>query len=139
MKGVERATKDIEGVTVKADEDTESVTVSSADKNKLQKALDALAEGGYFGVSDNPQIKPAIKTGAKGQKVQSLEVSGVHLCCPGCVKAVDRALKSTPGATAHTAKKNAETFVVTGDFDDQKFFEALQAEGLSGKVAKPSK
>ena len=136
IKGVERSLKDIEGVSLKADEDSESVTLTSSDKAKLQKAANAMAEGGYFGESDNPDIKPVAKTGAKGQKVESLEVTGVHLCCPGCVKAVDRALKNTPGAKAHTAKKNVEKFVVTGDFNDQKFFEALQKEGLSGKVAK---
>jgi periplasmic mercuric ion binding protein len=139
VKGVQKSTKDIEGVTVKADEDSESVTLTSADKATLQKAVNALAEGGYFGESDNAEIKPMAKTGAKGEKVQSLTVGGVHLCCPGCVKAVDRAIKNTPGATGHTAKKNAETFVVSGDFNDQKFFEELQKEGLSGKVAKASK
>ena len=136
VKGVQRSVKDIEGVTVKADEDSETVTLISADKAKLQKAADALAEGGYFGVSDSADIKPVAKTGAKNAKVQSLAVTGTHLCCPGCVKAVDRAIKNTPGATGHTAKKNAESFVVSGDFNDQKFFEALQKEGLSGKVAK---
>ena len=138
VKGVEKSLKDVEGVTSKADEDTESVTLTSADKAKLQKAVNALAEGGYYGTSDNPEIKPMAKTGAKNEKVQSLTVAGVHLCCPGCVKAVDRALKNTPGAASHTAKKNAETFIVTGDFNDQKFFEELQKEGLSGKVAKAS-
>jgi len=139
VKGVERSLEDISGVTLKADEESESLTLTSSDKATLQKAANALAEGGYFGVSDHPEIKPVAKTGAKGEKVQSLTVGGVHLCCPGCVKAVDRAIKNTPGATAHTAKKNAETFVVSGDFNDQKFFEALQEEGLSGKVAKAAK
>jgi periplasmic mercuric ion binding protein len=139
IKGVERSLKDIEGVTLKTDEDAESVTLTSSDKAKLQKAVDALAEGGYFGISDNSEIKVMAKSGAKNEKVQSLTVGGVHLCCPGCVKAVDRALKNTPGAAGHTAKKNAETFVVSGDFNDQKFFEELQKEGLSGKVAKAAK
>jgi periplasmic mercuric ion binding protein len=136
VRGVENSLKEIEGVSLKADEDTETVTLTSADKGKLQKAANAMAEGGYFGVSNNAQIKPVAKTGAKGEKVQSLTVAGVHLCCPGCVKAVDRAIKNTPGATGHTAKKNVESFVVNGEFNDQKFFEALQQEGLSGKVGR---
>lgn len=139
VKGIEKSVKDLDGVTVKADEDSESVTLASADKAKLQKAVNALADGGYFGESDNADIKPMAKTGAKGEKVQSLTVEGVHLCCPGCVKGVERAVKNTPGATGHTAKKNAETFQVNGDFNDQKFFEELQKEGLSGKVAKAGK
>lgn len=139
VEAAEKALNGLEGVTLKADEDSETVTVSSSDKAKVQKALNALADGGYFGESDKADFKPVAKTGAKGQKVQSLSVAGVHLCCPGCVKAVDRAIKNTPGAKAHTAKKNVETFTVTGDFNDEKFFEALQKEGLSGKVAKTSK
>ena len=139
VKGIQKSLKDIDGVTVKADEDSESVTLTSADNAKLQKAVNTLAESGYFGQSDNAEIKPVAKTGAKGDKVQSLTVEGVHLCCPGCVKAVDRAVKNTEGATGHTAKKNAETFVVSGDFNDQKFFDELQKEGLSGKVAKAGK
>ena len=136
VRGVESAIKDIEGVSLKADTDAETVTLTSSDKSKLQKAANAMAEGGYFGVSENSDIKPVAKTGAKGEMVKSLNVGGVHLCCGGCVEAVDRAIKSTPGATDHTAKKNSTTFVVNGNFNDQKFFEALQKEGLSGKVAK---
>ncbi|MGZ8939308.1 MAG: heavy-metal-associated domain-containing protein [Limisphaerales bacterium] len=139
VKGVERSVKDIEGVTVKADEDSGMVKLTSSDKAKLQKAADAMAEGGYFGVSDKSDFKPVAKTGAKGEKVQSLTVAGAHLCCPGCVKAVDRAVKNTPGATGHTATKNAETFVVKGEFNDQQFFEALQKEGLSAKIVKSAK
>ena len=139
VKGVEKSLKNVEGVEIKADKDNETVTLQSSDKATLQKAVNALAAGGYFGESDNASIKPMAKTGAKGEKVHTLTVGGVHLCCGGCVKAVDRALKSTPGAASHTAKKNAETFVVTGDFNDEKFFEALQKEGLSGKVAKETK
>ena len=75
-------------------------------------------------------------TGATGEKVQTLRVEGVHLCCGKCVKAVDRAVKSVPGAKEHTAVKGAKTFEVTGDFNDKDLFTALQKEGLTGKVAK---
>ena len=138
VKGAQHAVEKIEGLTMKADQDSESVTLTSSDKTKLQEAVNALAAGGYFGTSDNSDIKPMAKAGAKGEKVHLLDVSGVHLCCNGCVKAVDRALKNTPGATEHTAKKNAESFQVKGEFNDQKFVEALHQEGLNGKVSKAS-
>lgn len=134
VRGAEKSIKSVPGVTMTADKKAETVTLTAADKSALQKAANALAEGGYFGVSDDSELKPVAKTGAKGQKVHSLNVAGVHLCCGGCVNAVERATKNTPGATGHSAKKNASVFSVTGDFDDQKFFEALQHEGLSGKV-----
>lgn len=133
VKGAEKSIKDLKGVTFKADKDAETVTLTAADKASLQKAADAMAAGGYYGKSDS-DIKPVAKTGAKNTNVKSIIVAGAHMCCPGCVKAVDRAIKETPGATGHTAKKGSVTFVVNGDFNDQKFFEALQKEGLNGHV-----
>ena len=68
--------------------------------------------------------------------MQTLKLEGVHLCCGKCVSAVDKAVKSVSGVKEHTAKKNAATFEVTGDFNDQEVVEALQKAGLTGKVAK---
>ena len=93
-------------------------------------------KAGYFGKSSDSQVKMDARTGAKGTKVQSLKVEGVHLCCAKCVKAVDHAIKSVPGVKEHTATKGAESFDVTGDFNDKEVFTALQKEGLTGKVGK---
>lgn len=134
VHGAEDAVKGLKGVSLKADKDAETVELTAPDSATLQKAADRLAAAGYFGVSDDGGIKPLAKTGASNKNVKSMIVAGTHLCCGGCVKAVDKAVKETPGAMAHTAKKNGKTFVVTGDFNDQKFFEALQKEGLSGRV-----
>lgn len=134
VRGVERSIKGIEGVTLKADKDAGTVTLAGSNKRTLQKAVNAIAAGGYFGVSDTPGIKPVARTGARGKMVHSMIVTGTHMCCGGCANAVDRAIKNTPGATSHTAKKHSVTFVVNGNFNDQRFFEALQQEGLSGKV-----
>jgi copper chaperone CopZ len=60
----------------------------------LQKAADALVAGGYFGKSSDAKIKLDDHTGAKGKKVKSLQVSGVHLCCGKCVESVDEAVKT---------------------------------------------
>ena len=91
---------------------------------------------GYFGKSSDAGIKMASETGAKGKKVQTLKLEGVHLCCGKCVSAVDKAVKSVPGVKEHTAKKNAESFEVTGDFNDREVLDALQQAGLTGKVGK---
>lgn len=134
VRGVERSLKGLEGVTMTADKDAETVTLTGASQPALQRAADAMAAGGYFGVSDKLEIKPVAQTGSKGKMVQSIIVTGAHMCCGGCAKAVDRAIKKTPGATGHTAKKNSVTFFVNGNFNDRTFFEALQSEGLSGKI-----
>jgi len=110
-------------------------TLTGSDKAAVQKAADALVAAGYFGKSSNSEIKLAADAGAKGKKVQTLKLEGVHLCCGKCVSTVDEAVKSVAGVKGHTAKKNAESFEVTGDFNDKEVVDALQKAGLTGKVA----
>jgi|ERR1041385_2520037 copper chaperone CopZ len=136
VKGVEKAVGDAKDVTAKVDKDAGTVTLTGPDKAAVQKAADVLVAAGYFGKSSNQDIRIISDTGAKGKKVETLKLEGVHLCCGKCVSAVDKAVKSVPGVKEQTAKKNAESFDVTGDFDDKEVINALQKAGLTGKVAK---
>ena len=136
VKGVEKVVAKVKGVTGTADQATSTVTLSSSDKAALQQTVDALVTAGYYGKSSDSSIKLAANTGAQDGKVQSLKVEGVHLCCGKCVTAVQGALGKVPGVKANTAEKNAPTFVVTGDFSPKAVFDALNAAGLTGKVAK---
>jgi copper chaperone CopZ len=136
VKGVAKAVETVSGVTATADMDEGTVSLTGPDAATLQKAADALVAAGYFGKSINPDIKIASATGAKGEKVQSLKVEDVHLCCGKCVKAVNTALESVPGVKANTATKGAKSFEVTGDFNDQEVFAALQKAGLTGHAGK---
>src|SRR5204862_2033564 len=136
VKGVEKAVADVADVTAAVDKTAGTVTLTGPDKASVQKAANALVAAGYFGKSSDAGIKLANDTGAKGKKVQTLKLEGVHLCCGKCVSAVDKAVKSVPGVKEHTAKKNAESFEVTGDFNDTEVLDALQQAGLTGKVGK---
>jgi hypothetical protein len=49
---------------------------------------------------------------------------------------VNDALTSVPGVTGNNATKGADSFTVTGDFNDQDVFNALQKKGLTGKAGK---
>ena len=135
VKGVEKAVATVPDVTASVDKDAGTVTLTGKDKAAVQKAADALVAAGYFGKSSEPGIKMTSHTGAKGKKVHSVKLEGVHLCCPKCVTAVDKALKTVPGVNENTAKKNAESFEVTGDFNDKEVVEALHKAGLTGKIA----
>lgn len=134
VKGVDKAVNAVEGAKASCDADAGTITLTAGDTAGLQKATDALVKAGYYGKSSDAKIKLEANTGAKGAKVQSLEVNSVHLCCPKCVKAVDAALKSVPGVKEQTATKGAKSFTVTGDFTDKDVFAALQKAGLTGKV-----
>jgi periplasmic mercuric ion binding protein len=136
VTGAEKAIGAVDGVTAAVDQASGTVTLTGSDAASVQKGATALMKAGYFGKSSDAHVKMDARTGAKGVKVQSLKVEGVHLCCAKCVKAVDQAIKSVSGVKEHTATKGAETFDVTGDFNDKELFTALQKEGLTGKVGK---
>src|SRR5258706_1899635 len=95
VTGVEKVAAKIQGLTAAVDKDAGTVSLTAPDAATVQKGADALVAAGYFGTSSDVKIKNS--TGAKGEKVQSLKVSGVHLCCAKCVTAVDEAVKSVAG------------------------------------------
>ena len=136
VKGVQKAVADVPGVKITASEDDRSVTLTGPDQATVQKATDSLVAAGYFGKSEDSAIQVRSATGAKNEKVKSLEIEGVHLCCGKCVKAVNTALGEVTGVAGNTATKGAKSFAVTGDFNDKDVFEALQKAGLTGKAVK---
>jgi copper chaperone CopZ len=134
VKGVQKAVAQVPGVTAAVDQEESTVTLTGPDTAALQKAADALVAAGYFGKSSDSAIKINAETGAKDQKVKSLEIQGVHLCCGKCVKAVNTALGGVNGVTGNTAEKGVKSFVVSGDFNDKEVFAALQKAGLTGQA-----
>lgn len=73
--------------------------------------------------------------GAEGVRADTtVEVKGVHLCCPLCVKAVGDILKKE-GATGK-CDKDAKTVTLTAKDDAaaQKVLDALAAGGFSGET-----
>jgi copper chaperone CopZ len=134
VKGANTALAPVTGVKSVVDMDGKTITLTGADKATVQKAVDALTAAGYFGKSSDASVKVDDSTGAKPGKVQTLEISGVHLCCGKCVTAVKAALASVDGVTGNTVASKAKSFTVTGDFDGPSVFAALQKIGLTGKV-----
>ena len=133
VKGVAKAVADVKGLTAKADQDAGTVTLTGSDTATVQKGADALVAAGFFGKSSDPAVKLSTETGAKNQKVQSIKIEGLHLCCGKCVTAVNNVLGTVPGVTGNTAAKGAASFDVTGNFNDKDVFDALQKAGLTGQ------
>src|SRR5882724_11588303 len=69
----------------------------------------------------------------------SAKISGVHLCCPSCVKGVNKAVDGIEGVTAAA---NEEQGIVTLTGPDkksvQKAADALVAAGYFGKSSDPA-
>lgn len=123
--------KDIDAAVTKAgataEIDDSTVKITAKTEADAKKAADALVAAGYFGEGATaPQVKDA--------KVKSATVSGVHLCCGKCVKAVEKAVKTVAGATTHSAEKEADSFTVEGDFSTAELAAALNKQGLSGSI-----
>jgi copper chaperone CopZ len=134
VKGVESVIATVSGARATVSKDDGTIDLTAADTATVQKAVDALVAAGYFGVSNNSNIKVDATTGAKDEMVQSLHVTRVHLCCPKCVTVVNTALGKVAGVTGNTAAKGATSFDVTGNFNARAVIEALREEGLSGKA-----
>jgi len=134
VNGVKKIVSEVDGATGIADKTARTIVITAADTATVQKVVDALVKAGFYGKSNNNSIKVSSETGAKGEKVQTLKIDDVHLCCGSCVKAVNKALADVPGVTGNTAAKGADSFTVTGDFKDSDVFDALQKAGLTGKV-----
>jgi mercuric ion binding protein len=135
VAGAQKTVASVDGATAVADQTNRTVVITASDSATAQKAVDALVKAGFYGKTKDEGIKLDYETGAKGDKVQTLKVKGVHLCCPSCVKGVTKALADVPGYTGNTAVKGAESFEVTGDFKDSDIFDALHKAGFAGKVS----
>lgn len=136
VRGIEKAVKDLKGVTVDVKKDDESTVITGDSDQAVQKAIDAIADAGYHAVSDHKKLKPKDDSGAKEGKVKRLELTGVHNCCGGCNSAVKKAIKTVDGVEADTAKAKSDSFVVEGNFDALELVKALNKAGFHVKVKK---
>jgi periplasmic mercuric ion binding protein len=135
-KEVAAILKKVDGVTdVMCDQETTTARFSASDAKAAQRALDALAAGGFHGDTGGSKgFAFPNDSGAKAGKVKTLTVSGFHNSCPGCVKSFRDAIKDVPGVAGDTAKSKVSTCQVTGDFDQVALVAALNKAGFHVKV-----
>ena len=116
------------------DQKAKTITITAKDPATAQKALDALAAGGFHGTTGNKELRIKDDSGATKGKVKSLKVTGVHNCCGPCNRGIVAALGKVEGVTGNTAKAKTKTFEVTGEFDAAELVKALNAAGYHVKV-----
>ena len=135
-KEVATILKKVEGVTDAAtDEDTTTARFTAADAKAAQRALDALAAGGFHGdTGGSKEYSFKDDSGAKAGKVKALTVTGFHNSCPGCVKSFRAAIKDVPGVAGDTCKSRVRTCQVTGEFDPAELVKALNKAGFHVQV-----
>ena len=136
VKAVEEIIKKVDGVTAACDQKTGTITLTAKDDAAAQKALDALAAGGFHGTTDNQTLKIKDDSGATKRKVKTVTLEGVHDCCGRCNQSINTAVAKVPGVTGCTAKPKSDTFEVTGDFDEEELVKSLNAAGYHVRVKK---
>ena len=73
--------------------------------------------------------------GAAGTAETKVEIKGVHLCCPSCVKGVGAALKEVDGVKgACDRKAKTVTLTAADNATAQKGIDALAAAGYHGEL-----
>jgi periplasmic mercuric ion binding protein len=135
-KAVGDILKTVDGVKGECDRKAGTITLTADDNKTIQKALDALAAGGFHGDTGNKDLAIKEDSGAKKGKVKSLTLTGVHNCCTACCKAIKEAVNKVDGVTSDTAEPKKDTFEVEGDFDAAELVKALNAAGYHVKVMK---
>ena len=130
----------IDGVTpscdrVKGKPSEGKVTIVATDDKTAQKALDALAAGGFHGrTGKGNKLRIKRDSGAKKGKVSRLTVTGAHNCCGMCVKIIKTVLSKVDGVSGDDVTPKAKSFVVEGDFNPRAVVRALNRAGLHVKV-----
>ena len=132
--------KSVEGVSNgKADKDSGSITLTAADDKAAAAAIDALGKAGFRGsarLGDKVLAFPG-SNAEKGAKADTITIAGVHLCCPACYSAAEKALKKVDGVAAVNADKKAKTLEVTGKgVDVNAAIQSLFNAGFQAAVKK---
>lgn len=136
VRGAEGACADLADVTAVADQEAGTVVITAPDKKTLRKGVTAVLQAGFYGNSSDSSIKVRDISKSEDEQVKSLTITGVHLCCNGCVDAVVEALETVKGVTGNTAERKVESFKVEGEFNSKEVFAALNKAGFSGRIGK---
>lgn len=122
------------GVKGTCDKKTKTISFTAADEKAAQKALDALAAGGFHGDTGSKELAIKDDSGAKEGKVTSATVKGFHNCCPACCKAIKAVLGKVEGVESEDTKPKETSCTVKGNFDPAKLVKALNDAGFHATI-----
>lgn len=138
LKGVGTALTGVKGVSgAKCDKDNGIITFDATDADAAKAGVAALAKAGYYGDAAMGDAKVAYpETGiAKDAKGNKVTISGVHLCCGGCITSAEDALGAVKGVSKLSSDGASGTINVEGtDVNLQALLDALHGAGFHGSV-----
>src|SRR6476469_4524426 len=78
VNAVDAALRSVEGVNSRCDMENGTVTLTASDISVAQKALDDVADAGFYGRSEKKQLAMGDVSNAPRGRVKGLKVSGIH-------------------------------------------------------------
>ncbi len=136
VTAVNKIIKGVDGVQAVCDQKGKKISITAPDNETAQKALDALAAGGFHGNTGNKDLAMKEDSGATAGKVNKLKLVGIHNCCTSCTRDIKNALKKVDGVKEDTAASRKNSLEVTGDFDAAQVIKALNEAGYHAKIEK---
>lgn len=137
-KAVGQALADVDGVSnASCNRDAKTVSFNASGDEAIKAGLAALAKAGFHGkaVMGNRPLEFPSEEVKENASSDEITFYGVHLCCGGCVKALDAAFKDI-GQTS--ADREAKTVTLKGDsINIRKAVAALNKAGFHGSLKKP--
>jgi hypothetical protein len=122
----------VDGVSDAAATKGGSITFTTRDDKTTTAALTALFNAGFLGAAtdDGKEVKIDLPAPKKGETVDSVTVTGIHLCCPNCQAAC---VNLFPDDKVEFPDKG--TFQITGKgLDKWAVLDVLRKAGFNGTV-----
>ena len=133
LKAVDATLKDMAGVKFKSDQGAKTIEITADNDEAAQKAINALADEGFYGKLDNDKLKyKPVQSGDAA--VEKIEITGVHNCCGQCTTAIKKAVTSVSGVSGTNIKNKDTTFTVEGKFKPGEVVNALLDAGFYAQV-----
>ncbi|MGD9644200.1 MAG: heavy-metal-associated domain-containing protein [Pirellulales bacterium] len=135
---LEQALEEVEGVSdLSIDRKSRTARFRVPDAATRNAALEAVTAAGFYGTAMHheepvPMIAATISEPTKADRIV---LTGVHLCCAGCTKAVVKALEDVESVVAVDCDLKSRTVTLTGkDLDVAVIYEQLHQAGFHGRM-----
>jgi copper chaperone CopZ len=135
---LEEALEEVEGLSdLKVDRAKRTARFRVPDAATRNAALEAVAAAGFYGTAmhDEEPVPMIAEADIKEAKTDRMVLTGVHLCCAGCTKAVVKAFEEVEEVVAVDCDLESRTVTLTGkDLDVAAIYERLHEAGFHGRM-----
>ncbi len=133
VTGAQKSLDGVEGISkVRVNKDEKTVVFEATDNKTAKKGLRFLAKAGFYGKSSVGELKFKVD---KTAKQDAVALTKMHLCCGGCIRAAEAAVKSVDGVKDATVDAKAGKIDLSGSSISLiAVLDALHKAGFHGTV-----